>query len=147
LQWFGLIAQLSGWKDFFLQSRQVFSINAMSVLIVEDDPELRALYRAMLQMEGFAVVAVEDGIDALRHIEADPPDAVVLDLGLPRLGGRDVYREITGRTEMRGIPIVIVTGEPIDDLDPKDFACILRKPLDPQSLINAVRDCLRNAAV
>ena len=125
----------------------MFSVNALSVLVVEDDPELRALYRAMLQMEGFAVVAVEDGVDALRHIEVDPPDAVVLDLGLPRLGGRDVHREITGRMEMRGIPIVVVTGEPIDDLDPKDFACILRKPLDPQSLINAVRDCLRNAPV
>ena len=117
----------------------------MSVLIVEDDPELRAFYRALLQMEGFAVIAVGDGIDALRHIEVDPPDAVVLDLGLPRLGGRDVHREIAGRMEMRGIPIVIVTGEPIDDLDPKDFACILRKPLDPQSLVNAVYDCLRNA--
>ena len=125
----------------------MFSVNALSVLVVEDDPELRALYRAMLQMEGFAVVAVEDGVDALRHIEVDPPDAVVLDLGLPRLGGRDVHREITGRMEMRGIPIVVVTGEPIDDLDPKVFACILRKPLDPQSLINAVRDCLRNVPV
>ena len=123
----------------------MFTANAMSVLIVEDDPELRALYRAMLQMEGFAVVAVEDGIDALRHIEVDPPDALVLDLGLPRLGGRDVHREIASRTEMRDIPIVIVTGEPIDDLDPKDFACILRKPIDPQSLVSAVRDCLRNA--
>ena len=107
----------------------MFSVNALSVLVVEDDPEL----------------AVEDGVDALRHIEVDPPDAVVLDLGLPRLGGRDVHREITGRMEMRGIPIVVVTGEPIDDLDPKDFACILRKPLDPQSMVSAVRDCLRNA--
>ena len=125
----------------------MFSANAISILIVEDDPELRAFYRALLQMEGFTVVAVEDGIDALRHIEVDPPHAVVLDLGLPRLGGRDVHREITGRVEMRGIPIVIVTGEPIDDLDPKDFACILRKPLDPQSLITAVYDCLRKAPV
>src|SRR5262245_39330088 len=96
-------------------------------------------------MEGFAVVSVQDGIDALRHIEVDPPDAVVLDLGLPRLGGREVYREIRGRMEMRGIPIVIVTGGPIDDLDPKDFACILRKPLDPHSVITAVHDCFRKA--
>lgn len=123
----------------------MFSANALTVLIVEDDPALRALYRAMLQLEGFAVVGVEDGVDALRHIETDPPDAVVLDLGLPRLGGRDVQREIASRMEMRGIPIVIVTGEPIDDLDPKDFACILRKPLDPQFLVTAVRDCLRKA--
>lgn len=134
-----------GTEGFLSTIASVFSANALSVLIVEDDPELRTLYRAMLQMEGFAVVGVEDGIDALRHIETDPPDAVVLDLGLPRLSGRDVQREIAGRLEMRGIPIVIVTGEPIDDLDPKDFACILRKPLDPQSLVKAVHDCLRKA--
>ena len=74
--------------------------NGHKVLIVEDDPVLRSMYGAMLRMEGFAVVAVEDGIDALRHLEIDHPAAVVLDLGLPRLGGRDVQREITSRIDM-----------------------------------------------
>ena len=138
-----MIAQLSGRNDFFLQSRLVFTANATSVLIVEDDPTLRALYRALLQMEGFVVIAVEDGLDALQQIEIGPPSAVVLDLGLPRLGGRDVQREMTARIETRGIPIIIVTGEPTDDLDPNEFACILRKPLEPHALITAVRDCLR----
>ena len=118
---------------------------AVNVLIVEDDPSLRSLYRALLQLEGYTVVAVEDGIDALRHIELNPPAALVLDLGLPRLGGRDVQREIPGRMELRGIPIIVVTGEPTDDLDPNDYVCILRKPLEPQALISAVRNCLRNA--
>ena len=123
------------------------SARAMSVLIVEDDPSLRSLYRAMLQLEGFDVTAVEDGIDALRHIELELPDAIVLDLGLPRLGGREVQREITGRMDMRGIPIVIVTGEPIDDLDRSQCASILRKPLEPTALITAVHDCVRKTAV
>jgi len=123
----------------------MIAANALNVLIVEDDPALRSLYRAMLQMEGYVVIAVEDGVDALRHIESNPPAAVVLDLGLPRLGGRDVQREITSRVETRDIPIIIVTGQPIDDLDPRDFVCILRKPLELQLLIDAVRDCLRKA--
>jgi DNA-binding response OmpR family regulator len=112
------------------------------VLIVEDDPALRSLYRAMLQLEGFAVIAVEDGIDALRHLETDRPAVVVLDLDLPRLGGRDVSREIRGRTDTRDMPIVIVTGTDTSDLNPKDFACILRKPLDPSTVVTAVRRCL-----
>ena len=123
----------------------MIAAKALNVLIVEDDPALRSLYRAMLQMEGFVVIAVEDGVDALRQIESNPPAAVVLDLGLPRLGGRDVQREITSRIETRDIPIIIVTGQPVDDLNPRDFACILRKPLDPQSLIKAVHDCFRKA--
>jgi DNA-binding response OmpR family regulator len=120
----------------------MFSVKTSNVLIVEDDPVLRSLYKAMLQMDGFSVVAVEDGIDALRHIELEVPAAVVLDLGLPRLGGRDVSREMTSRIEMRGIPIVIVTGEETSDLDPSQFVCILRKPIDPFSLVSAVRGCL-----
>jgi DNA-binding response OmpR family regulator len=113
----------------------------MAVLVVEDDPELRAMYRAALQIDGFAVVSVEDGVDALRHVEDSRPDVVVLDLGLPRLGGRDVYREITGRADTRDIPIVIVTGGDTPDLNPGDFACILRKPVDGGALVSAVRRC------
>jgi DNA-binding response OmpR family regulator len=121
----------------------MFSTTTENVLIVEDDPVLRAMYTAMLRLEGFAVVGVEDGVDALRHLEVNHPSAVVLDLGLPRLCGRDVQLEIRNRIETSTIPIVIVTGEDTGDLDPRDFACILRKPIDLQSLVTAVRDCLR----
>ena len=117
------------------------------MLVVEDDPDLRALYRATLQLEGFAVVAVEDGVDALRQIELDHPAAVVLDLDLPRLAGRDVQREIQGHTDTRDIPIVVVTGGDTSDLNPTDFACILRKPLDPETIVTAVRRCLRKLPV
>ena len=120
----------------------MFAANPTTVLIVEDDAALRSLYRATLQLEGFAVVAVEDGVDALRHLEIDLPSAVVLDLDLPRLGGRDVGREIRGRADTRDVPIVIVTGGDTSDLDPRDYACILRKPLDPATIATAVRRCL-----
>jgi DNA-binding response OmpR family regulator len=57
------------------------------VLVVEDDAALRDFYRTALQHAGFAVVAVEDGLDALHHIDSARPHAVVLDLDLPRLAG------------------------------------------------------------
>ena len=50
-----------------------------SVLVVEDDPELRTLYRTTLALAGFAVTSAEDGIEALRRIDAGPPDVIVLD--------------------------------------------------------------------
>ena len=117
------------------------------VLIVEDDAALRALYRASLQLEGYAVIAVEDGLDALRYIDTTSPSAIVLDLDLPRLGGRDVQRELTAGMDTNGIPIIIVTGGDTSDLNPQDFACILRKPLDPEAMVDAVRRCLRNVRV
>lgn len=112
------------------------------VLIVEDDPVLRSLYRAALQLEGFHVIAVEDGVDALRHLDVTMPAVVVLDLNLPRLNGRDVHREMAGRADMCHIPIVIVTGEDTSDLRPEDFACILHKPMDPAEVVSAIRRCL-----
>jgi DNA-binding response OmpR family regulator len=125
----------------------VSSSKSTVVLIVEDDAALRALYRAALQLEGYAVIAVEDGLDALRYIDTNTPSAIVLDLDLPRLGGRDVQRELTAGMDTHGIPIIIVTGGDTSDLDPKDFACILRKPLHPESVVDAVRRCLRNVTV
>ena len=115
------------------------------VLVVEDDPMLRELYRSALRAAGYAVVAVGDGVDALRRVEDKPPDAVVLDLGLPRLNGRDVQRELKSAPDTKNIPIVVVSGSDTSDLDPRDFACVLSKPISADSLIVAVESCLRRS--
>jgi two-component system response regulator MprA len=117
-----------------------------TILVVEDDPELRGLYRTALALEGYAVTTAEDGIAALHQIEASAPSLVVLDLALPRLGGRDVGREMAAHVETAGIPIVVVTGD-AGNLNPEDVACVLRKPIDLNDLLEAVRRCLRRAAV
>lgn len=87
-----------------------------TLLVVEDDHALRELYRATLLAFGYAVVAVEDGVDALRYVDGQIPSLIVLDLALPRLGGRDVQRELASRAETRDIPIVVVTGTDMRDL-------------------------------
>ena len=112
------------------------------VLVVEDDPALRALYRAALQAAGFAVVSVEDGLDALRLVELEKPKAVVLDLDLPRVAGRDVEQELRAHPETHHIPIIVVSGKDTQHLDPRDFACILHKPISPDELVAAVHRCL-----
>jgi DNA-binding response OmpR family regulator len=116
------------------------------VLVVEDDGDLRELYRSAHRAAGYRVVAVDDGIPALRSVEARRPSAVVLDLGLPRLGGRDVQREPRSHPETHTIPIVIVSGNDVSDLNPNDFGCVLRKPISSERLIVAVQDCLRRCA-
>jgi two-component system, OmpR family, response regulator MprA len=115
-----------------------------AVLIVEDDPELRTLYRTALSLAGYSVVAVGDGLEALRRIDADPPDIVVLDMALPRLGGRDVSLEVGSHAETATIPIVVVTGD-ARELNTSDFACVLQKPIDLDTLVRTVERCLREA--
>lgn len=114
------------------------------ILVVEDDPQLRNLYRATLAFAGVDVDYVGDGLDALRVIDANPPDLVVLDLNLPRLGGVFVQQEIAANNRTRHIPIVVVTGDPGELVEAENL-CILRKPIDPEALVSIVRRCLRKS--
>ena len=109
------------------------------VLVVEDDPTLCTFYRSALQIAGYAVITADDGISALRQIDGSTPEALVLDLGLPRLSGRDVGREVAAH--LPELPIVVVTGS-AEEIDATDFACVLRKPITAIALIDAVEDCL-----
>jgi CheY-like chemotaxis protein len=114
-----------------------------TVLIVEDDHTLRELYRVTLMGAGYAVVAVEDGIDALRYIEGQVPNLVLLDLELPRLDGRDVQRELAAHPETSGIPIVVVTGTDTCNLRASDFCALLKKPVSTDSLLVTIEAALR----
>jgi DNA-binding response OmpR family regulator len=111
-----------------------------TILIVEDDAQLRAVYKSALRLEGYAVITAADGINALRQVEAAPPDAVILDLDLPRLDGYQVGRELA--LIAPGLPIVVVTGLDVIPAQERAFACVLRKPIDTDALIRAVASCL-----
>jgi CheY-like chemotaxis protein len=83
-------------------------------------------------------VALRDGIDALRHLESHRTDVVVLDLGLPRLGGRDVAREMRAHDDTRHIPIIVVTAADTPIGLEADYASVLRKPIEPEALAAVV---------
>ena len=114
-----------------------------TILIVEDDKDLRRLYRTALTIAGYQVRESSDAVDALRQIDADPPNLIVLDLGLPTLGGHVVQQEVAAQVLTRDIPILVVTGS---DQKISDVACVLRKPISPDRLVEEVRRCLRAAA-
>jgi DNA-binding response OmpR family regulator len=113
------------------------------ILVVEDDPTLLDLYRSTIRAAGYAVVGVDDGLEALKMVQLGKPRAVVLDLGLPRLNGREVSRQLRNNAATQHIPVMIVTGTDTSDLDPGEFACVMQKPIDPNELVDAVRKCTR----
>jgi CheY-like chemotaxis protein len=116
-----------------------------TVLIVEDDQALRRMYRTALTLSGYEVVEADDGLAALHFVEHHSPDLVVLDLMLPTVSGLVVQQEIAAHAHTRNIPIVIVTGATMA-LDNLDVPCVLRKPVSPEALIDAVRSCLKSGA-
>jgi len=80
----------------------------MRILLVEDEPTLRAQLAQALQAAGYAVDEVDNGRDALHLGQTEPFDAVVLDLGLPQLDGLSVLRR--WREEGHAMPVLILTA-------------------------------------
>jgi len=113
-----------------------------TVLVVEDDADLRHLYRTALALEGYTVREARSGFEALSSIDRNPPDLVVLDLGLPGIDGLAVREELAAGVQSRRIPIVIVTASASVPAN-IDVACVLTKPVSPDDLLQTVAKCLR----
>lgn len=116
-----------------------------TILVVEDDEDLRRLFRTALVLAGYDVVEAGDGLEALLRIDQAPPDLVVLDIVLPRLSGIAVQQEIAAQAVTREIPVVVITGSAME-ADNLDVACFLRKPVSPEQVVDVVRRCLASGA-
>jgi len=120
-------------------------MRAKRILIVEDDADLRRLFRMALSVAGYDVEEAGDGVEALQLVENRPPDLVVLDLMLRALDGISVQQELAARAITAHIPIVIVTGSSLELTRP-NVACVLRKPVMPDELVKTVASCLGSGA-
>jgi len=114
------------------------------VLVVEDDQEIASVLLRSLRLEGYDVRAAGDGVSALDESVVFEPDAVVLDLGLPRLDGVEVAKKLRSDGD---VPILMLTArDTVDDrvkgLDSgaDDY---LVKPFDRQELLARLRALLR----
>lgn len=84
------------------------------VLVVDDDDSVRELLEFALKREGFRSETAVDGEAALRRIRERRPDAILLDMMLPKLGGYEVLRELQTDGDTAKIPIVVITGRYAD---------------------------------
>jgi CheY-like chemotaxis protein len=82
------------------------------VLVVEDDPHIRAALEAGLAFAGYAVEAAADGGQALQRMEVRKPAVILLDLGLPTMSGAALAEELDRRGLRPEIPIILISAEP-----------------------------------
>jgi DNA-binding response OmpR family regulator len=80
------------------------------VLIAEDNPDLRAIFARVFDRQYFAVTLAVDGLEAMDHLNEEMPDVLILDVNMPRLSGLQVLSRIRQRQEMKGLKVIVVTG-------------------------------------
>ncbi len=120
------------------------------ILVVDDEPDISALVAYHLAREGYRVRTAADGAEALRTLEGQLPDLIVLDLMLPGMSGLEVLREVRRREETAGIPVILLTarrgeGDRVEGLrlGADDY---LGKPFSPQELVLRVGAILRRTS-
>ncbi len=121
-----------------------------TVLVVDDEEDILELVKYNLAKEGYTVVAVASGEDALAAARTKLPDAVVLDLMLPGLDGLEVCRRMKGDPTLHHIPIVMLTAKGTEadivtglELGASDY---VTKPFSPRVLTARVKAVLRREA-
>jgi DNA-binding response OmpR family regulator len=117
-------------------------MEGLKVLLVDDEEEFAATLAERLELRGFQVATANDGEEALRLVQTDPPEVVVLDVRMPGLGGMDVLRKM--RSDHAHIPVILLTGlgsttEGIEGMRLGAFD-FLMKPVQIEALIEKIRD-------
>lgn len=120
-------------------------------LVVEDNSNERRLLASYLALSGFDVHAVDDGVEALDYLSThDRPDAVVLDMQMPRLGGAAAVGVMRSDPRFRGLKVYAVSGMDRGELHvpvgPEGVDYWFSKPLDPQQLVERINAELDPAA-
>ena len=121
-----------------------------TILLVEDQLELRAVFEAYLQGHGYRVLTADDGDAGLETARASHPDIIVLDHSLPRRTGVEVARALQSDPSTASIPIVMMTAHTYGAVGQKARAagCVgfLTKPCPPSRLLQEVTRFARSSA-
>lgn len=117
------------------------------ILLVDDEQAITDNLAPFLQRSGFSVIIGQDGEQALELIEAENPDAMILDVLMPKLDGREVLRRL--RASGNWIPVLLLTqvGEAVERAMALEEGAddYLNKPFDPHELVARIRAVLRRA--
>jgi DNA-binding response OmpR family regulator len=122
-----------------------------TVLIVDDDPDIRELIAFKLRALGFTIEAAGDGETALAAALAAPPDLILLDVMMPKMSGLDVTKQLRANGSTETTPIILLTAKAQEadvaygfSLGATDY---IIKPFSPRELISRIQAVLERAPI
>ncbi len=129
-------------------------VRGKTVLVVDDEPNVRMYLQAVLEDAGFGVQTAANGNQALDRMTEKKPDVISLDLVMPKMSGLNFFKYIQKNKDRAGIPVVVVTAHAQDELGSEDFEKIkkykseecrifvLEKPVDALIYVDTIRQAL-----
>ncbi len=124
----------------------------ITVVCVEDDPEMIDLIRLILARQGYDVIGANGGREGLETIRKTLPDLVLLDLMMPDMDGWEVYQQMRDNEATRHIPVIVVTAkaQSVDKMLALQIAKVddyITKPFGPAELLTSVIRVLKEAGI
>jgi DNA-binding response OmpR family regulator len=117
-----------------------------TILIAEDEPDIRDLVSFRLERAGYDVILAEDGQEALEMAIEHRPDLAILDVMMPRMDGLELTRRIRAEETIKAMPIILLTASVQDQAVTEGFRAgaddYMRKPFSPQELLSRVEAVL-----
>lgn len=115
----------------------------IKILVADDDSDNRTIAREILEISGFTVVEAKDGLEALDLVSKENPDALLLDLSMPKMDGWAVAKQLKSEAAHPNMPIIAFTAHAIvgDDLKAKEAGCddYITKPCVPSELVKKIK--------
>ncbi len=113
----------------------------MTILVVDDELDIRESLRDLFEDAGYQVATAADGAQALAMIaDGEAPCIVILDLVMPKVTGNEVYARMQSDDRLAEVPVIIATSDP--SRAPRDVT-VMRKPIDIRRLLAVVRQHCR----
>lgn len=133
--------------DSFLGSSRGAGRARPLVLIVDDDPGLREMLRANLELEGYLVREAGSADEGLVALDEEAPDLILLDVMMPQVDGWEMLRRVRERHGVDSVPVVMFSGK-IDDAEAaaaeqRGAQAFIGKGFDPEQLIARTKQLLR----
>ena len=114
------------------------------VLVVDDNPDNRAIFGTALESRGFAVRHAKNGAEAVTMAEESPPSAILMDIHMPVMNGIEATVLLKAREGFANVPILAVSAYDVHEpeLRQAGFCTFLPKPVAPAFVAHAVRVCI-----
>jgi two-component system, chemotaxis family, chemotaxis protein CheY len=109
-----------------------------TVLVVDDDADIRETLRLALEYEGYSVRTAADGVQAVNAMEAERPCMVILDLMMPVMDGWEVASRMHEEERLSSIPVCVVTATP--EWAPADSRLVMQKPIELRRLLTLLEE-------